>query len=424
MTTGTGSPDRPGGRRARAAWSIIDQGLSSLGNASMAILVARATSPTEFGRFAFAFAVYGFAVGVTRAIAVTPFVLRLQERNADGQSEEAAAAGLSVLFGLLTIVPIAIGAGLTTGSYGPALACVGLFLPALCLQEFARLALVAEGRPARAALIDGLWLALQVAAVLAWTEVGEVSATTMIVAWALPGALSAAMGARFLRIVPRMRSGITYLRRHLGVSKFLVAEWVTIMGGGQLVWFLIAFIGDEADIGALRGALTLLGPQMVLLFGFTTFALPEFVRRREQPAGRQQRDGLLVSAGLALTALVWGGITTMLPNDAGTALLGDTWANTQPTLLPMTLYFVGMNLAAGPVLVIRARAETRTTFFIYAVQGLLLVGLAVAGQLIAQADGAAWGYAASALLPIPLWLWAMRTAARRRGWERAGSAAA
>ena len=56
---------RAGGR---AAWSAVDQGLSSAGNFAATLAVARYSSERDVGAFAIAFTLYQLVLGLSRAL--------------------------------------------------------------------------------------------------------------------------------------------------------------------------------------------------------------------------------------------------------------------------------------------------------------------------------------------------------------------
>src|SRR6185436_17936338 len=60
----------------RIGWGIADQTLSSLTNFVLGIVVARSVDTTALGAFAFAFLAYAVGLGVNRAIAAQPLVIR------------------------------------------------------------------------------------------------------------------------------------------------------------------------------------------------------------------------------------------------------------------------------------------------------------------------------------------------------------
>src|SRR4051794_32125122 len=91
----------------RLSWSTADQGVSSAGNLLLSICVARGVSVREFGGFGVAFAVYLVVLGVTRALAGEPALLRSGDWTAaEARIRCAATFWLAVLLALVTSVLI------------------------------------------------------------------------------------------------------------------------------------------------------------------------------------------------------------------------------------------------------------------------------------------------------------------------------
>jgi len=386
-----------GGTGSRAAWNLADQALSSLSTA------------TDFGRFSVAFAVFSFTLGLSRTVANTPFVIRsTSQEPATARIEGARAAGLAGAFGLATLLLTAPVVLVWGGQYRSVVLAMAVLLPGLFVQDVWRSTLLARGRPAAATVNDLVWVALQVVALAACLAADRTSPPVLIFAWALPGWVAAAVGVWQWGVVPRFAAASSYLRSHLDISRFLVAEYLAVLGSTQLAWLLVAALGSPQDVGALRGALTLLGPLNILGMGVYTFALAEVLRR----PGMSTRDLLrlcaALSAGLGLADLAWGGTLLALPDSWGRALLGQTWSLASATLLPLTVFTAAVAMSTGPVLALRSRADTRSSFLVYLVFGPLLLVLCVLGELRFGVRGAAWGYAVAAVATAPLWWWQVR----------------
>ena len=73
---------------------------------------------------------------------------------------------------------------------------------------------------------------------------------------------------------PVVRSATRFARKTADLSRYLVAEWVTVLGAAQIALLLVATIGSAVDVGSLRGAQTLLGPLNILGIGAFGFLGP------------------------------------------------------------------------------------------------------------------------------------------------------
>jgi hypothetical protein len=131
----------------------------------------------------------------------------------------------------------------------------------------------------------------------------------------------------------------------------------------------------------------------------TSFAVPEMVRRRLDRR-QLQLAALALSVGLVLVDALWGGLLLLLPQEAGVALLGETWASARDALPGMVVFTCAIGATVGAAAVFRAVDQTRYIFYCSAALGPLMLGLSVAGQLLAGSQGAAWGFALAAVLVI------------------------
>lgn len=398
------------GRNARrellrcASWIIGDQALSSLSNAALSILIARVADAEGYGNFAIAFTIYTFLIGISQAVANKPYLMRSAAQPKDvAQAEARGSTGAALLFGLLCAVAVVPVALFLADGTREAVVVMAVLLPGLFVQEAWRAVFVARQRPQAATLNDGVWALLQFASLAVAIALGATEPVSLIAVWALSGWCAALLAVRQGRVHPSPAGGIGYVRRHADISRFLVAEWVTVVGAGQIALLLVGALGSATDVGALRGAQTILGPLNILSMAAMTFAIPEFVRRPWLTRRGLRLCAIALSAGTALVSLAWGGTLLLLSASGGTALLGATWPAARETLLPMTLWISGLSLSAGPLAVLRARGDARSSFVVNAVLGPLVLAGAIGGFLSGGAPGTAWGMAMAAAVTTPLW---------------------
>jgi O-antigen/teichoic acid export membrane protein len=401
--------------RPRAVWNLADQGLSSLATFAVTILAAAVGTAEGFGHFAVAFTLYLFLLGVSQAMVNQVYLMRYPAlSDAEALAGARAAGGLAFTFGVACAVVLIPGGLLLAGDTGPAIATVAALFPLLFVQEAWRGVLIGRGRPQAATLNDGVRAALQLGAMAAVVAVGHTEPTTLLLAWGLAGGVAAVLGAVQLGGAPSVPAGLRYLRRHLDISRFLVAEWLLVLGAAQVGLLVVAWLGSPADVGSLRGSQTLLGPMNVLGLGVFSFLLTELVRRPGLSVPTLRKVAAASGGALALVAVLWGGCLLLLPDAVGSALLGETWAGAAQTLLPMTFYVAGAAGATGTLAVLRSMGDARSTFIVNCVLGPLMLGGVVLGQLLGGAVGAAWGFAAATTLVIPLFWWRMEGSVRRR----------
>src|SRR4051812_32060152 len=140
-------------RLGRGAVAISDQAVSALGNVILVISVASSVSADRFGGFALGYATYVVASGVSRAICSEPLIVVSGRTSITTKLIKG-----SLMMGLLVGVCVGLGVaivGLVTSD--PRLLTFSVFLPVLLLQDAARMALLATGRPAYALVCDTVW---------------------------------------------------------------------------------------------------------------------------------------------------------------------------------------------------------------------------------------------------------------------------
>lgn len=412
----------PAGRglRGRAVWVFLDQALSSLANAALSVLVAKATGAEGYGAFAVAFTVYTFLLGISRALANQPFAMRCSGLTGPrATSESRGAAGAAVVFAVpcaLVAAPVAVLAG---GVAGPSVAAVAVLLPGLFLQDVLRSVLISTARPRAAAGNDALWALLQFTALGAAVAAGAREPHALVAIWALSGWVAAGAAVRRARAAPSPGAGLGFLRRHRDISGYLTAEWVTVQGSVQVALLLVGVLGEISDVGSLRAALTLLGPPTLLVVVTFGFLIPELARRPWLSRQRLRLVALAASGAITVCTLAWGLGLLVLPEWIGQALLGEVWPGARSTLLAITLCMVGAALSAGPLTVIRSCGEARPSFVVNVLTGVLFLVLTPAGFLLGGAPGAAAGFAVANLVPAPLFWAQMEVVLARRRSEAA-----
>ena len=101
-----------------------------------------------------------------------------------------------------------------------------------------------------------------------------------------------------------------------------------------------------------------------------------------------------------------------MPDWAGSALFGDSWAGAALVLLPMGLSSLASSQANGPAAVLYAMGRAQWTFRINAVKGPVTMIVLLAAAALWAAQGAAWAFFAIELAVLPAWLLTFRRALR------------
>jgi O-antigen/teichoic acid export membrane protein len=385
--------------KARAVWAILDQTLSSASNFALAVIVARRVGTTEYGVFAIGFTIYALALGVSRALSTDPLVVRFSHKSLADQREEAGtAASTAILFGVVLGGLLVAAAFLAGSPLRSSLLAFGLGMPFLLWQDSYRYQFVASRRPQLAALNDLVWLLVLSALFAIAVQADASTAAPYVAAWSAAAGCAAVLGMAYARTWPRGRGAMHWLRLHADLNVRFAVEFLMISGGPQVVLLAVAAVAGYSEAGALRGAIVLLGPVILLATGAVIATVPEGVRLKDRHPARLRRVVCLVAGSLSVVVVVWSAAVSQLPDRAGEAVLGATWPLAQEIMFPLGLAVAGTAASAGLVAGLRSLAAARRSLRATIPSVLLLVAGGIAGGVWGGGIGAARG------MVIPAWI--------------------
>lgn len=412
MTGRDGAADEtsPAGATRRSLWVIGDQVFSSVTNFALSVLVARNVSAEEFGAFGVAFATYLFVLAVATGLWSAPVaVTHAGEPPATRLDQVARSAGAALVTGSCLLPPLVGVAAVVGGATGSALLPIGVLMPGLLLQNAWRHGFVTHAQPQKAFVNDVVWGILQIAAVVAvLVLVDDPTATPLVAAWALAGALAGIFASAQCGRLPRVRGVGSLWREHRRLGPNFAGEAVLVNGQAQVTLIALAAVSGVAATAGYRGAQVVFGPQRVLSNGLAMAALPETVRVRHDHVRLRRAVGALSAVNTAVVVAV-GSTLLLLPDSVGEAVLGSTWSETVPVLLPMTLYGVMGTIASGPSVGLRAIGHASTCLRIQLIIGPLALAATIVGMSAGGAPGAAWGLAGAWVVSAAIWVYTWRT---------------
>lgn len=380
----------------RLLLGLGSQGLSSISNFALVVVVAQSSSAADFGRFAIAYSVSLLVLGSIRgAVGETLAVTR-------GSNDDRAALGAAVLLAIWLAAMVASFAILWVGGMRSWLLVVAAGLPFLALQDAGRFVGFARLRPGLATTSDGVWLGVQLAGWLVLIVAGGASGMGFFtVWWGAAGVAAVVLSPK--TGWPDLPGGWMWLRRNGRLAGILGVESLASLGGSQAAVYAVGFVAGLPAAGALRGVQSLYGPVRAISGGVNSVALPEATRRRRD-GGYESLVKYAVSVAAWLTALgvVSVVILSLIPDGWGRALLDETWP-----LARKVIPAVGVGLVAGMAMngvriglrsarmgaeIVRLRVVA--TILVFA----LGIGGAVAGGLLWSAWGLALAQVATVLL--------------------------
>lgn len=267
--------DRPGA----PLWSLVDQGVVSLGSVLTSIVLARYLSPHLFGVVVLLIASMLFLNTIHASLVVYP--LSVQGARLDGTDFQRF-LGDSLVSALVLFVPLGLGLSVLTAVFSPGISIVlaTLALLAWQLQETTRRALFAQLRHRTAIAGDALSYLGQAGAVGALGFAGALTLPRLFVAMAVTSALGALVQmlqlARISRSSPDslgaafdiLRSGRPTLSSNILGAAIMQAP----------IWML-GFLAGTTSSGRFQAMVAIVGITNPVMYGVANSLLPAVARR-------------------------------------------------------------------------------------------------------------------------------------------------
>lgn len=332
--------------------TIGDQVLSSASNVLAVVLVARALSADDFGRFALGYTVLTLTLGLSRSYFGTRVTLA-----PDDESALRLTGALVVTLAMISppvVVAVLLISGIASGwaSLG-ILVLVAVITPVVCIQDIVRFGAVAAGRPVVALVSDGLWvlvMALPFLFDLSW------SSGRTLTLWGVAALLALVVALVLLREPPHPSGAVAELRRIDRVSTSIALGNIATTAASLCVLLVAAKVLGAASVGSLRGASTSMAPVNVML-AFTGLSLTSTLVRR--PRRRDLSFSALTALFLTVLTLAWGAVLLLLPGEVGSAAFGASWPGIRQVLPWTVLEYVSVGVVAGAILGLKARSRAR-----------------------------------------------------------------
>ena len=407
--------DRPILRRA--SWGVADQALSSLTNFGLGVLVARSVTAKGFGAFSIVFVTFTVGLGISRAVAAEPLMVRCSgAATSDWRTGTAQATGIALAVGLaLGLACVMLGRALPEPFTGPFIA-LGVTLPGLLLQDCWRYVFFAnaDGRKAFAnELLCAVVLGVAFAMLLRAGRRPSVS--SLILAWGGAATIGALFGSLQARVLPAPRQLALWYSTHRDLIPRFLGEFAATSSAGQIAVYGVAAIAGIDALGSLRAAYLPFGPLQVLLLGAGLVAVPELVRLGRRSADDLRNGSAAISLTIGVVALAWGVLVALTPTRIGVAIFGSIWSPAHMLAFAVTLSWIGSALGAGGAAGLRALAAARDGLTVRIVASVVTIAAALIGAALDGARGAAIGLAAAGWIEGVVWWSRLRHVLRRRG---------
>jgi O-antigen/teichoic acid export membrane protein len=407
-------------RLRRTAWGVGDQGLSSLTNFVLAIVLARNLDLDAFGAASLGFAAYTIALSVSRAAASEPFTVRHSGIGvAEWRSAAARSVGVALLAGVAAGVLMVLGGaafawlGGTGVLVGLVFVATGITLPGLLLQDAWRLVLFADGRAREAFLNDLIWAIALVVTLGVVILSGADEAWHFVLAWGLAGGIAGLAGIVQTRVRPAPGQARTWWREHRDLIGRFVVEALVLSSVSQSRIIVVSAFGGLALGGAIRLGQVVLNAVHPITQGMSLTVVPEAVATARRSIAELDRQLLRATAIFAGTPLVWGIVVWVLPVDLLTSIFGESWPVARATVPGMTLVFIAAGLVSGALVGLRATAAASHSMRARLITAVFVLVGAVVGGLTGDPATCAWILGLAAMAGVPIW-WSRYRIARRR----------
>ena len=406
-----GSIRSPGLRR-RLGWSVADQGISSLSNFVLGILVARSLDPESLGAFTLAYVTFAFVLSASRGTSTDPLLVRFSGTEPPVWTRAVASAGgTALLNGVLAGALCVVVGLLLPPDVGYGFIALGVWLPGILLQDSYRFAFFSVGKGSRALVNDLVWGVLQGAALVVLVVTDRLTVVTSLLTFGATATFAAAFGYLQCGVAPRPLLARSWLVDHRALGgRYLVEN----LSGGvarllRMSW--VGLVAGLAAVGLIRAADILAGPFVVLLAGVGQIAVPEAKQVLSNAPERFVRFCFWLASAQAFAAVMWGVFALVVfPLGLGELLLGENWNGARGLLLPVMLTLVLSCFVLGASAGVRALAASRRSLPAQLTSdGLYLLGGGL-GAMVAGASGSCWGVAISAVLSIGVWWRQLRKA--------------
>lgn len=383
---------------------LVDQGVSSVSNLLVVVLVARVLSPSDFGHFALGYAILTVTLGLSRAYFGSRISLAKDPASAR-QLTAALVAGMLVVSPVVALAVFAVSTVATNGQAQLIVLIVALASPVVCMQDALRFGAASGGRPWVALLSDTVWVVIMTLPFLLGIRL---QASAAVALWASAASLALVVALISFGARPRLRPGLRELRRREDVGAAITVGAVATTSATLLVLLVVTNVLGPAATGSLRGASTAMGPVNVLLAFSALGITPVLVRRAR--AGDRAFCALVAAAMMALV-LAWGAVLLILPDSVGAAAFGSSWPGIRSVLAWTVAEYVWVAASAAAILGLKVRRQVGGLVRTRAIAaGTTVVAGTIAATTLRETVAVAGALAASAFLTAAVsWLLLLRT---------------
>jgi O-antigen/teichoic acid export membrane protein len=395
-----------------ATITFIDQGLSSVSNFAVGVVIARLVGASGLGGFSLAYAGWLLLAALHRALITEPMAIAgdVRTKHIDGPVKQGFAAEL-LLGTAAGVILAAIGSLLWllhAAAFGIAMLALAPWLPVLAAQDYWRWMGFMTRQPFKSLTNDVAFNCVMAVAVGALFLAHVHSLAPLVGAWGLGAAAGAIYGLWQYRVGPTLRGGFTTLRRRWSLSKWLAGNSLATAGGNQAYWSVAGLTLGATGLGRLNAASSLVwGPVGVLIQAGGSIGLPEAGRAYADKgwAGLTRVARIVTVAGF-LSVGLWVAVFLGWGDQLLSAVYGQKFSHLHFTAMLCALACCSSPFMLGPVLVLKITRNTRPLFL---VQVIIQCGVSLASVAVLSAlygvNGAATALIVTGVANVLLLKW-------------------
>ncbi len=409
---GPRSTRRPLGIVGRVSWGVADQGVSSLSNFALGIVVARSLDSAGFGAFSLAYVTYAFILSATRGLATDPLLVRFSGSRTPAwrravAASTATAAAVGVVGGAgCVLVGLALHDGARDG-----FVALGIGLPLLMLQDSWRFVFFSAGQPAKALVNDLVWGVLLLGVLVTLAATDRASVFACVLAFGATAGLAAGVGLLQSRVLPRPTAIRAWVVDHRDLGSRYLVENLSIGGARQVRMVALGAFAGLAAVGDTRAAEILMGPFLVILMGASQVAVPEASQVLKKNPLRLGSFCFRLGLVLAVAAVAWAVVMLLvLPTGLGAFLLGPIWEPAHALLPPVAIGVAMAGFLVSDTAGVRALGAARRSLAAQLANAAFYLVGGSAGAFIDGARGSCWGVAIATTLGAVVWRIQLRRA--------------
>jgi O-antigen/teichoic acid export membrane protein len=346
----------------RAGFSILDQGLVSIANFGLSVLLARLLLPADYGAFSIAFSSFLAAAGIHNALLVEPMSVLGPARY---QNELVLYMGRVFRLHILVTVPLAL-VGVVVSLFffrtplGPALLVMSLCLPFMLLFWTTRRAHYLESHADLAATSSLLYCLILAASIVIARKSGHLTVSVSFVAMAVASLLAGMFSIVRLKVGLRLGAAAKeemklLVREHWAFGKWILPSALLFPLVFQVQLFATGALLGLPAAGVLRALQNPIMPAIQVVTALALLAIPPLARNfGEGRVDETYRRGWIYTGAMVAVGVVYAVVLQGTGGLWDSLLYKSRYADWEGLMPVMGLVPVASAVTAGCAVILRA----------------------------------------------------------------------